>query len=268
MLKITIYLIGFFILFVLYVRLLESKSVFYPVKFIETMPSQFGMDFEDVFFKTPDELSLNGWLVKSSDAAATVIFFHGNAGNISNRIPKIKMFKDMGLNVFIIDYRGYGNSEGTPTEAGIYQDAIGAYDYLTNRKDIDSDKLIVYGASLGGAVAVDLAAKRKVGAVILDSTFTSAAEMAKKILPFVPGFLIQTKLDSIGKIKGIKCPKLFIHSKEDEIVPFAYGLKLYEAALPPKKFLQINGGHNEGFADSGEAFPEGIKEFLKGINLI
>jgi fermentation-respiration switch protein FrsA (DUF1100 family) len=155
---------------------------------------QFGIEYEDVFFKTKDNKTINGWLVKVSDDAATILFSHGNAGNISNRIGKIAIFKNMGLNVFVFDYRGYGNSEGMPSEKGIYLDALGAYDYLKERSDIRGDKIIAYGASLGGAVAVELATKRSVAALIVDSSFSSAADMAKKILPIVPSFFDRDKI--------------------------------------------------------------------------
>ncbi len=268
MLKILIYIIAGIILLIAYIRFVESRSVFYPSRLLETTPESLGMKFEDVFFKTSDKLTLNGWLVKSNEKAPTVLYLHGNAGNISYRVKKIALFQELGLNVFIIDYRGYGNSEGVPTEEGIYLDALSAYDYLMARTDIDKNKIIVYGASLGGAFAVDLATKRNIAAIIVDSTFTSARDMARKIMPVAPGFLIKTKLDSIGKISKIKVPKLFIHSRDDEVVPFALGEKLYKAASEPKIFLEIHGGHDEGYSTSGDVFKNGINNFLKGINLL
>jgi fermentation-respiration switch protein FrsA (DUF1100 family) len=179
-------------------------------------------------------------------------------------LGRIQFFNELGVNVLIIDYRGYGKSQGHPTEAGLYKDALAAYDYLFGRRDIDPQRIMAYGASLGGAVAVDLASKRNLSCLIVDSSFTSAADMAKRIYPFVPSFLIRVRMDNIGKIKTIKIPKLFIHSKDDEIVPMELGRRLFEAAVPPKEFLEITGGHNEGYMDSQDKIVEEMSRFLEG----
>jgi fermentation-respiration switch protein FrsA (DUF1100 family) len=170
--------------------------------------------------------------------------------------------------VLIIDYRGYGKSEGNPTEQGIYKDAAATYDYLASRSDMRGQNFISYGDSLGGAVAVDLAAKRAIACLIVDSTFSSAADMAKKIYPFVPSFFIQTKMDSMGKIRNITVPKLFIHSVEDEIVPFALGKKLYDAAPDPKEFIEIVGSHNDGHMYDQGKIKNRMTAFLKNWNLM
>ena len=269
--KIIIYLLIALIFFVLYIRYLEYRSIFYPSRGILATPADIGLSFEDVYLKTEDAVTIHGWFIPSPQGPlkgkGTVIFLHGNAGNIGDRLGKIQFFHDSGRDVFIIDYRGYGKSEGRPTEAGIYKDALAAYDYLASRRDVDPKRIIAYGASLGGAVAIDLAAKRNLSCLIVDSAFTSAADMAKRIYPFVPSFLVQIKLDSLGKIKYISAPKLFIHSRDDEIVPLALGRKLYEAAAPPKEFLEITGGHNEGYMDSQEKIAEEMSRFLEGVML-
>jgi len=266
--KIILYLIIAVIIFVVFIRYLESKSVFYPTRTFFATPQELGLPFEDVYIQTQDSVKVHGWLIKAPSAKSTLIFFHGNAGNIGDRLEKISFLHRMGLNVLIIDYRGYGKSEGRPTEQGIYNDATAAYDYLLGRNDLTGQHIIGYGVSLGGAVAVDLAVKRTLSCLMIESTFSSAEDIAKRIYPFIPSFLIKTKLDSIGKIKNIIIPKLFIHSVEDEIVPFDLGKKLYDIAPGPKEFIRIIGGHNDGFIYSQKKIEEGMRKFLTKLNLI
>ncbi len=262
-------LIGFVILslvlFFYYIRRLERKTLFVPSKHISFIPSEIGLRYEDVYFRTRDKLQLNGWFIPAKDARATLLFIHGNAGNIGDRMDKLKYFNEMGINVFIFDYRGYGKSSGRPTETGLYTDAEAAYEYLTVTKGIVPDKIVVYGASLGGAVAIDLVSKQKVAGLIVDSSFSCAADMAKIIYPFIPTFLISVKMDSVSKIRHIAVPKLFIHSKDDDVVPYALGRKLYAAAMPPKFFVDIAGDHNNGYIISEQRFIHAIKMFLNKI---
>lgn len=250
------------------VRYIESKSIFYPVRSVAVTPAALGLAFEDVFIKTEDNVTINAWLVKSSTQRGTLIFCHGNAGNIGDRLEKILLFHQMGLNVLIVDYRGYGKSQGQPSEAGIYKDAVAAYDYLRSRKDIDHSSIVGYGDSLGGAVVIDLATKRDLAALISHSSFTSAADMAKTIYPFVPSFLLGTKLDSVAKVRTTAVPKLFIHSRADEIVPFRLGERLYQAAAQPKEFLELSGGHNDTPVDAQEKMAREIIIFLRRHNVI
>lgn len=264
----VIRILAYVAIFVVYVRVIESLSLFYPSKKIRATPEDIGLIFEDNFFKTEDGLTLNAWFVKHPQARTTILILHGNAGNNSDRLEKIGYFYKMGLNVICLDYRGFGNSQGRPSEKGIYKDALAAYDHFVKRPDIDPRKMIVYGESLGGAVAVNLAAKRDLACLILDSTISSAADYVKSKMPYIPAFLLQTKMDSLALIGGLKMPKLFIHSPQDEIIPFKLGRKLYDAAPLPKEFLTIEGNHNEGFYQSQELFIEGIKRFLKEWKLI
>jgi len=266
--KIILHLIVIIVLFVVYVRYLESKSVFYPTRPLSATPQELGLPFEDVYIQTEDHLKLHGWLIKAPSAGSTLVFFHGNAGNIGDRLGKIDLFYRMGLNILIIDYRGYGNSDGYPTERGVYKDAVAAYDYLLQRDDMKGQKIIGYGASLGGAIAIDLAVKRPLACLIMDSTFSSAADIAKRIYPFVPSFLIRTKLDSVTKIKKIAVPKLFIHGVGDQTIPIALGRKLYDASPGPKEFIEIRGDHNDGHLYDEDKIREGIKRFLKDQDLI
>jgi fermentation-respiration switch protein FrsA (DUF1100 family) len=244
----------------------ENKNIFFPTKGIVLTPATRGIPFEDVYFHTEDQVKINGWYIKTSPETPTLLFLHGNAGNISHRLDKLQMFHHAGLNILIIDYRGYGQSEGNPTEEGVYLDALAAYDYLKIRLGEESEQLILYGESLGGAVAVDLATKRPVRALILDSTFTSIPEMAKTRFPLLPSFVIKTKMDSLSKISQIGCPLLMIHSLQDEVVPFQMSEQLYTASATEEKFfLKIRGGHNSGFLQSPEGIEKGIIDFLRTL---
>ena len=245
-----------------FVRYVERVSIFFPQKDMDLGPAQQGLAREDVYFKSGGRFLLHGWFFKNPSARTTLLFFHGNAGNISHRLDKIALFYQLGLNIFIVDYRGYGKSEGIPSEEGLYEDALAAFDHLNKRPDIDKGRIIGYGESLGGTVVIDLALKRPLAALILDSCFSSAADMAAQHYPFLPAFLLKTKMDSMNKVKDIRAPKLFIHSPDDEIVPWALAQKLYSAAQAPKTFLEIRGDHNGGYADSGDTYTAGIRDFL------
>jgi len=247
----------------LYVRFYEAKGLFLPDRRMAGTPASVALSFEDVFFLS-DTVKLNGWLIKSAspEQSPTVLFLHGNAGNISHRLDKIGLLHQLGLNVFIIDYRGYGKSEGRSNEVSLYADAAAAADYLARRGDINYEQLIVYGESLGSAAAIDLASKRKVAALVTESAFTSAADMARVILPVVPTAFLKVRLDSVAKIKDIPAPKLLIHSRDDEIVPFKLAQKLFDAASSPKELLVIDGDHNGAYALSYELYRDGIKHFL------
>ena len=259
---IIICLIGF----VIFVHVLETKSVFVPSKEILRTPGELGIHYEDVWLDVtvPGDFKIHGWWIAREDQQKTVLFLHGNAGNISDRTDKINMFNRMGLNVLIIDYQGYGQSEGIPTEKGMYADAQAAYFYLTKDKGIAPENIYLYGASLGGAAAVDVAAKNPIGGIILDSTFTSAEDMARYIFPFVPTFLVRAKLDSHLKIKAVAAPKLFFHSQADQTVPYRLGRKLYDEAAGDKKFVDIEGGHNDGHVHSETIFIKEIHDFIHG----
>ena len=268
MIKSALALIFIVIAIGILVRYIESSSIFYPMPGIVVKPDAVGLLFEDIYFETMDHARLNGWLIKSPNARGTVLFFHGNAGNLSHRLEKIQMFHELGVNIFIIDYRGYGNSSGKPSEQGVYADGLAAYDYAASRKDLSGQSIAAYGDSLGGVVAIEVATKRKLAGLIVDSSFTSAADVSHAIFPFIPTFLLSTKMDSINKVKDLSLPKLFIHSLNDEIIPFALGKKLFEAAAGPKQFLQITGGHNTNHEESRDLLMRELSRFFKSVGLI
>ena len=184
---ILLFVIGFFVL----IRFVERYSIYYPMVEMQVTPKSVDLFYEDITFETNDRLKLNGWYVPSirssgDEPLRVLLFFHGNAGNISHRIEKVLFFSEMGLDVFIIDYRGYGKSEGSPSENGLKKDAVAAYQYLYSKRQVPSESLILYGESIGGAVACDLAGKVAARALILEDTFTSIPDMVKSIYPFLP----------------------------------------------------------------------------------
>lgn len=246
-----------------YLKYFERKGIYYPTKRIEFTPADAGFKYEDIFFNTKDKVRLNGWFIPADNPRGTLLFCHGNAGNMSHRIEIIEIFHKVNLNVFIFDYRGYGRSQGSPSEKGLYRDAQAAYKYLLGRGDIDKEAVVVYGKSIGANVAVDLASKVKAAILISESAFTSAYEMGKKLFPFLPiKWLISIKYDALTKIKDISIPKLIIHSQDDEIVPFKLGEKLFEAAQEPKEFYKMSGGHNEAVFMAREEYRDRVDNFL------
>lgn len=258
-------LVIFVIILVFSVRYIERRSLFFPMKDVTSDPGTVGLEYEEVYFDTIDKKRLNGWFIPNSDAKYTVIFSHGNAGNIAHRISKIAILHGLGLNIFIYDYRGFGKSEGSPSEKGLYKDARASYRYLTEEKNIPKENIILYGESLGGAVTVDLAREIGPRAVITDEAFTSIQDMTKIAYPGVPHFVFSSRFNVAGKIKDITCPKLIIHSIDDEIVFYRLGEKLFNEAKPPKEFLQIRGTHTTAFLDSRERFSQGVGSFLEGL---
>ena len=197
-----------------------------------------------------------------------VLFFHGNAGNISHRLDTLKIINDLGFNVFMIDYRGYGKSSGKASENASYLDAMGAYNYLKNEKKYSSEDIIIWGRSLGGAIAIDLSyrLKNKVAALVVESSFTSIPAMAKKQYPFLATELLcRIRYDSLQKIDKVYIPSLFIHSLDDELVPYAHGKALFNKANEPKFFLEIRGDHNSAYLFSRKIYIKELERFF--VNL-
>ncbi len=263
--KVLFWLIICIVFFLIGIRYIERQSIYFPMRDMYSTPRERGLPYEEIYFKTSDNKRLNGWFIPRDNAKFIVLFCHGNAGNISHRIEKISILHDLGVSTFIFDYRGYGKSQGRPSERGLYKDAEAAYRYLVEERKISKDDIILYGESIGSAVIIDLAKKVDVKALITEEAFTSIKDMARMAYPFLPHFIFSSRFDCVSKIKDITCQKLIIHSIDDEIVPFYLGEKLFKTARPPKKFLRIRGSHNTAFLDSGEQFKEGIKNFLEEL---
>lgn len=262
MIKWILTIVSFLIAGFIYLRYFERSNIYFPTRIIEAAPAHCGLEYEDIFFKTEDGVELNGWFVPAKETKATLIFCHGNGGNISHRLEIIKLFHEMGLNVFIFDYRGYGKSKGRPSEKGTYSDALAAYRFVCSRKNLRKIPVVLYGKSLGAVIAIDLATKADVEALIIDSAFTSVLDMAKELYPFLPSKLISMRYDALSKIASIEIPKLIIHSRDDEIVPFHHGEKLFQTAGEPKEFYLMRGGHNDAMFLSSEEYQARIEIFL------
>ena len=263
-------LLGFFtslfliyVIFICIVYFSQKKMLFYPVREITITPKHIGLDFEDIMLTTKDNVNIAAWYIPSTSERGVVLFCHGDAGNISHRLDSIRIFHDLNLSVFIFDYRGYGNSEGSPTEEGTYLDAEAALDYLIKIKHIHHDQIIFFGRSLGGAIVSEIALRHKAGALIIESGFTSVPDLGRKYYPFLPVKLLSRySYTTASKVSKISIPKLFIHSPHDEIIPFGHGRYLYENASFPKEFLEIRGGHNDGFLVSGDVYIDGLNRFI------
>jgi uncharacterized protein len=244
---------------------IEDQFIFHPSATIEQTPQRVGLDFEDLFFATRDGLRLNGWLIPHRQARSTLIWFHGNAGNISHRVENIKLLHDkVKVNIFIFDYRGYGRSEGRASEEGTYLDGEAALAFIQKRLATEPKKIILFGRSMGAAVAAEMANRFDSQGLILETPFLSVREMAREIFPFLPiGFLLRTQYDVRQKIQKIKTPLLVLHGDQDEVVPFAQGKMVFAAAPEPKKFFTIAGArHNDTYLIGGEPYFEQLRAFI------
>jgi uncharacterized protein len=245
---------------------IQERMIYFPDRKIRETPEHLGLPYEEIAFEASDGVSLSGWYVPAPTERGIILFCHGNAGNISHRLESLKIFHDLGMTVLIFDYRGYGKSEGRPSETGTYLDASAAWHYLVDVKKKSPTRIIIFGRSLGGAVAVELALRKKPAGLIIESSFRSLPELGKKFYPWLPvRLLARFRYSTIDKVVSLACPKLIVHSPQDEIVPFAHGRAIYEKAAPPKEFLEITGGHNDGFLVSGDTYTEGLERFLRKI---
>ncbi|OPL10611.1 MAG: hypothetical protein AVO38_04970 [delta proteobacterium ML8_D] len=245
----------------------QSRLIYFPTSEIVATPDQIGLSYKSVSFKAPDGMRLSGWFIPAESPRGVLIFCHGNAGNISHRLESIYIFHGLQLSIFIFDYRGYGTSEGMPSEEGSYLDAQGAWNYLIEQEGLDPFDIIIFGRSLGGAVASWLAREHTPKALIVESAFTSASDLAGEIYLCLPAKLLcKYKYDTLAAIREVQCPVLIVHSQEDRIVPFRHAHKLFDAADDPKAFLEISGSHNEGFITSSSIYLNGLKDFLDKVD--
>jgi fermentation-respiration switch protein FrsA (DUF1100 family) len=252
-----------YLLLVILMYMLQSQMIYHPQKSITYTPEDIGLSYENTTFTTADGLSLHGWYIPADKSALTVLYFHGNAGNISGRLQTIQLLNNLGLNVFIFDYRGYGKSEGRPSEQGTYKDARAAWNYLTSEKDIDNEHIVIMGRSLGGAVASWLAVQKKPAATILESTFTSAADLGADLYPWLPvRSIIQYNYNTLENVRQIRSPLFMAHSRDDEIVAYHHGKTLFEAANDPKTFVELRGSHGSGFWETGDKYRTALQKFL------
>ncbi len=252
-------------LFTVFLSGCENSIIYHPEKYPMGLwdTSKMPLPIQDVWFEAEDGVKLHGWYVPSDEAVATLLFFHGNAGNITHRLENIFFLHHLKLNVFIFDYRGFGRSEGHPYEDGIQLDSQVAYDTVLTQPGVSLPSLFIFGRSLGGAFAAYTASRNPAAGLILESTFTNAVDMADKMLPIIPGWFISSKLNTQGYVANLKMPKLFLHGTKDTLIPFTMGRELYKAAAEPKEFYSIVGaGHNNTFRVGGKQYFDKIKEFV------
>ncbi len=262
---ILLMLLAAYVLFGALIYFSQASLIYYPTREHVAHPRQLGLDYEPVSFRSEDGLALSGWYVPAASERAVVLFLHGNAGNISHRLPSLQIFNHLGLSTLIFDYRGYGKSEGRPDEAGTYRDAQAAWRYLVETRGLDPRRIVFFGRSLGAAVASHLATSRSPRALIIESAFTSVPDLGAKFYPFMPvQWLSRFNYSTRDHLARIDSPLLVIHSRHDEIVPFEHGRLLFEMARPPKQFLELQGGHNDAFLVSGRLYVEGLNRFLSG----
>ena len=248
---------------VVLVFLFQSSLIYFPMRSVSVTPQEIGLDFEEVWLKTSDDVTLSSWFIPAEEQRGVLLFCHGNAGNISHRLESIRIFHDLGLSVLIFDYRGFGQSEGSVSEEGTYLDAEAAWDHLIEERGVDPSEIVLFGRSIGGAVAAHLAARQQAGALILEFSFTSLTDLGTQVYPFLPiRLLSRYQYNTSAYLQQIDMPLLIIHSPDDEIIPFAHAKVLYEKADRPKELLQIMGDHNAGFFISGERYFNGIDRFL------
>lgn len=224
----------------------QESLIFFPDRHVRFTPADLGMAFEDVRLETSDGVTLAAWWVPAPHGRGALIFSHGNAGNMGDRVGKLRLFHDLGLSVLAFDYRGYGASQGKPSEEGTAHDMDAAVAHVRDSRGVPLDRTVFYGESLGGAVVIEAATRFPPAALVAESTFTSARAMARRHYPFVPPALVRVGYDSLSRVRRLACPTLFLHGPADTIVPFEMGEALFRAAPEPKRFAALVGDHNSG----------------------
>ena len=250
------------------IRLLENSLIYHPPRFPEGFPPSeiYKRQVEEVWLTTLDKVRVNAWYLPNPASEKALLWFHGNAENIGYDFDHLTFYSRLAVNVLAVDYRGYGKSEGSPDEAGVYRDADAAYDYLIQERHIQPKNIVVFGHSLGGAVAIDLASRRECGGLIVQSSFTSAKDMARRVfrIPFFE-YIPKSQFDSLAKIRRVRAPILIVHGTRDETVPFSMGQRLFAAAPEPKFFFPVQGaGHNDVIEIGGDGLVDCLKSFLEG----
>lgn len=241
----------------------QERLLFLPSSALMATPADRGLDYEDVTIRTDDGEQLHAWWIPANDARGSLIFSHGNAGNLSGRVDVARLFHDLGLDVLLYDYRGYGQSTGQASEDGLYRDIEAVWRYATETRGLAPERIVLFGRSLGGAPATYLATRESPGVLVLDSAFTSVPDVAAHHYPFLPVRLLATlSFDNEARLPDVTAPVLVLHSPDDEVIPFRHGERLYEVANEPKAFVQLEGGHNEAFFRSEHLYRTDLMDFL------
>jgi hypothetical protein len=248
------------------IRLFENSFIYFPPRFPEgfSPPELYGLHVEDVWLTTLDKVRVNAWYLPDPASEQVLLWFHGNAENIGYGLEHLMFYSRLAVNVLAVDYRGYGKSEGSPDETGVYRDADAAYDYLVRERHIQPKNIIVFGHSLGGAVAIDLASRHECGGLIVQSSFTSAKDMARRMFR-VPLFeyIPRSQFNSLAKIRRVRAPILIVHGTRDEVVPFSMGQRLFAMAPEPKFFFPVGeAGHNDVVEVGGDGLFDRFRSFI------
>lgn len=260
----ALYLAGFILL-----RLGQTRLIFHPDPLLRTTPEDYDLAYQDVWIEI-DREKVHGWWIPASEPSAPVLlYFHGNASNNGDVTDLAAIFHQIGLSVLLIDYRGYGKSSSTfPNEARVYQDATAAWNYLTKIRQIKPEKIFVYGHSLGGAIAIELAIQHpKMAGLIVEGTFTSIRDIASqiKLLRIFPlGWIVTQNFNSITKIKSLEVPLLIVHGTDDEVIPVMMADELFATAPEPKQLVIIpQGMHNNVHQVGGRQYLEHLQQFMQ-----
>jgi fermentation-respiration switch protein FrsA (DUF1100 family) len=255
----------------LLLRVYESRLIYFPglQRTLVTPPPSLGLPTQRVEITTEDGVKLVAWVIPAEPPASLwLLVCHGNAGNLSefDRPVHYAGLRQLGLNLLAFDYRGYGESGGAPSEAGLYRDADAAYRYLTNQRGVPANRIVVFGHSLGSAVAVDLASRVPTAGLIVEGAFTSATDRGQELYPYIPvRWIAASRFSSVDKISRITVPKLFLHATRDEVIPLAHGRRLYQAAPAPKTFVELRGGHGDAFDVDSVNYFGSIQRFLASL---
>jgi len=268
MLKLLLVAVACYAALALVVYLMQARMLYLadvPGRALERTPADIDVDYDDVWIETSDGVRLHGWFMPG-DSDRVLLFFHGNAGNISHRLESIRQFLGLGLSVLIIDYRGYGQSDGRTTEQGIYRDADAAWRYLTGDRGIAQEQIVVFGRSMGASAAAYLAAHYRPRALVVESSFTSVPDIAGEYYPWLPvRWLSRLRHSTEDFVRRAESPVLVVHSRDDEIVPFRHGEAIFAAANEPRSLLAIRGTHNDAFIRDEERYLAGLRSFLAGL---
>jgi pimeloyl-ACP methyl ester carboxylesterase len=247
-------------------RVIENQLIYFPPRFPEGFPppNTYQGEVEEVWLLTADGVRINAFYRSNSTSKQVLLCFHGNAENIGYGLEHLRALAKIGVNILAVDYRGYGKSEGKPDEPGVYHDADAAYDYLIEQRHFRAHDIFIYGHSLGGAVAVNLASLRPCGGLIIQSSFTSARAMARRMfaIPLIE-YAAKSRFDSLQKIQAVHAPILIVHGTRDEVAPFEMGQQLFRAAPEPKRFYSIEGaGHNNLMEVGGASYLACLQSFI------
>jgi uncharacterized protein len=266
-----LYIFAAYVLVLVIVRMYEPQLIFYP-NYPDRLAGDWnrpGLDPEDVWLTASDGTKLHAWWMAGANAKFTFVAFHGNASNIANRARIYEFLRELPVNVLAVEYRGYGHSEGKPSEAGFYLDADAGYQYLVGTKHLDPKLLVSYGQSLGTAVATHVAAHHAVGGLVLEAPFPSASRVARKFYWFLPGLslLVRGQWDTRANLKEVTVPVLVVHCTQDPVLPFEFGQEVYDSARSPREFVRIKGDcHEEACLTAPEQYRAALESFLATLS--